>query len=497
MISCLESSTNTAINNRIYQYDQASQISNITNKQDSRNFSYDAIDRLTGVTGNVAENYAFDAVGNRTSSHLSATYTTQPFNKLTATANSSFAYDANGNMTSKTDPSGTWTYEWDFENRLKKVTRPDGQNVVYEYDGLGRRVERLPSSGVSTKFVYDGLNVFLDQNSDGSSVKYINGFGIDSQLGQITNGTTKYLLKDHLGSTTGLMDATGNVTESTTYDSFGKATTPLSTRYQYTGREYDEFSGLYFYRARWFDANLGRFISEDPIGLGAGINQFSYVGNDSLNSTDPMGLYEKDVHYYLTYYLAKRTGCFGESGSRAIASGNQGTDENPDLSPGPNKRFQNSAYHALNSHSKEGVGSGTLWAGALNGGGNELGVFLHSYQDSFSHAGFTNESWGHSPISLFFGDKWGTHRTDKTNYDVPKAMRMARGTFSMLLKYAETNGCGCNPIWTQEMQASVSAFVSLPGGNSPWWVPISNSATMSIEDASPFFLNNKKRALGF
>ncbi len=95
--------TPPAINHRAFTYDQASQISNITNKQDVRNFGYDAIDRLTGVTGSVAENYAFDAVGNRTASHLSATYTHQPFNKLTATANAAYTYDSNGNMTSKVD----------------------------------------------------------------------------------------------------------------------------------------------------------------------------------------------------------------------------------------------------------------------------------------------------------------------------------------------------------------------------------------------------------
>ncbi|MEZ5308900.1 MAG: hypothetical protein R2684_17275 [Pyrinomonadaceae bacterium] len=146
-------STPPAINHRAFSYDQASQISNITNKQDSRSFTYDQIDRLNAVTGSVSENYSYDAVGNRTASHLSATYSHSPFNRLNSTATAGYTYDANGNMTSRVDGAGTWVYEWDFENRLKKVTRPDGQFVEYRYDGLGRRVERIPSSGVSTKFV--------------------------------------------------------------------------------------------------------------------------------------------------------------------------------------------------------------------------------------------------------------------------------------------------------------------------------------------------------
>jgi len=87
-----------------------------------------------------------------------------------------------------------------------------------------------------------------------------------------------------------LTDSSGNLTEQTSYDSFGNATTNLSTRYQFTGREYDNFTGLYFYRARWYDLNLGRFISEDPIGFAGGdINLYGYVGNNPIQYKDPTG----------------------------------------------------------------------------------------------------------------------------------------------------------------------------------------------------------------
>jgi RHS repeat-associated protein len=119
--------------------------------------------------------------------------------------------------------------------------------------------------------------------------KYLNGDGIDNKLRVQTGGDVKYFLADHLGSTNALTDSSGNITSSASYDSFGNATGNLNTRYQFTGREFDNFTGLHYYRARWYDANLGRFISEDPIGLAGGINTYGYVENNPLSFRDPSG----------------------------------------------------------------------------------------------------------------------------------------------------------------------------------------------------------------
>jgi RHS repeat-associated protein len=223
---------------------------------------------------------------------LSATYNYQPFNKLTNTATTSYVYNANGNMVSKTTTAGTTQFYWDYENRLKQVILPNSQSVVYKYDALGRRSERNVNNSTSwTKFTYDGQDVILDQNSDGTSVTYLNGLGIDNKIRQTVGGQAQYFLSDHLGSTNALTDATGNVIASTNYDSFGNATNAsFPTRYQFTGREFDSLTGLQFSRARWYDGNLGRFISEDPIGLVGGINQFAYANNNASNLADPSGL---------------------------------------------------------------------------------------------------------------------------------------------------------------------------------------------------------------
>jgi RHS repeat-associated protein len=279
---------------RQYGYNNASQISQIVEPSLTRTFGYDAFDRLTSVSAsnNQNESYLFDDVGNRTSSHLSTSYGYQPFNKLTSTATATYNYDADGNMTTKAGGSNFWRFDWDYENRLTKAAARK-QTVRYVYDALGRRVMRYGTTQGKTKFTYDGEDVLLDDN-DGTQTKYLNGRGIDNKLRQTTASNTTYFLSDHLGSTNGLADTSGNVTpsNSTAYDSFGNATNAnFASRYQFTGREYDSFSGLHYYRARFYDGNLGRFISEDPIGFAGGdVNLYGYLSNNPLAGRDSFGL---------------------------------------------------------------------------------------------------------------------------------------------------------------------------------------------------------------
>jgi RHS repeat-associated protein len=286
-----QSASATLFDNQ-YNYNSASQISQIAELTQTKNFTYDNIDRLTSMTnGSANENYVFDGVGNRTSSHRSASYGYQPFNRLTSTATSTQNFDANGNTVSKSEGSNFWRYGFDYENRMYSASTRK-QTVRYSYDALGRRVGRSLANGRErTKFTYDGQDVLVDDNA-GTLTKYLNGTGIDNKLRQTVGSTTNYFLADHLGSTNGLTNSSGGLTASNSYDSFGNPTnTGFSSRYQFTGREYDPFSGLQFSRARFYDPNLGRFISEDPIGFGGGdVNLFGYVRNNPQNWRDPLGL---------------------------------------------------------------------------------------------------------------------------------------------------------------------------------------------------------------
>jgi len=256
------------------------------------------------MTGQSNESYSFDAVGNRTASHLSSTYGYQQgsFNRLTSTQQANYTFDSDGNLTSKSEGTAKWYYSYDRENRLMNAAKFGGlmpranESVNYQYDALGRRVVRQDKKTGRTEFTHDGMDVIQDrfEKNDGSisTTNYINGIGIDDKL-KVTSGTTsRYFLTDHLGSTVGMADANGNITESASYDSFGRTiSSNLTTRYQYTGREADEKTGLMYYRARFYDPQIGRFTSEDPIGFeGGDINLYGYVSNDPQSFTDPRGL---------------------------------------------------------------------------------------------------------------------------------------------------------------------------------------------------------------
>ncbi len=259
-----------------------------------RTFGYDLVDRLKTVhtNGTQTEFYNFDDVGNRSSSHLSSTYSYQAgkFNQLASTATATMQFDANGNTVQKSEGSNLWRYTWDYENRLTRASTRK-QNVPYRYDALGRRVERNLDYGKErTKFSHDGLDVLVDDEA-GTLTKYINGSGIDKKLRLQTGSDVKYFLADHLGSTNGLADSTGLVVSQTAYDSFGNQTATIQTRYGFTARERDDFTGQMHYRARFYNPNLGRFTSEDPIGFGGGdVNLYGYVRNQPLWFRDPMGL---------------------------------------------------------------------------------------------------------------------------------------------------------------------------------------------------------------
>ncbi len=149
----------------------------------------------------------------------------------------------------------------------------------------------------TTALLYDGVNVV--QELSGSPLapraNLLTGLGVDEILTRTDSAGTRHLLTDALGSTLGLTDSSGTLLTEYTYEPFGNTIASGQANanpFQYTGRENDG-TGLYYYRARYYNPNYQRFISEDPIGLEGGINLYAYVGDDPIDFADPLGLGKK------------------------------------------------------------------------------------------------------------------------------------------------------------------------------------------------------------
>ncbi|HWZ44714.1 MAG TPA: RHS repeat-associated core domain-containing protein [Candidatus Saccharimonadales bacterium] len=293
LLSVLHQNGTATLDGALYAYDPAGNRIAKTNKLNNvtSNLVYDNLYQLTGVTQGTSamESYTYDAVGNRLSAIGGLSYSYNASNELLAAGPASYTYDDNGNTLTKTDSSGTTAYAWDFENRLKSVTLPSGTSVTFKYDPLGRRIQKGGSI-----FVYDGANLIQESDQAGNLVaRYIQGPGLDQPLAVYRGAASEFYDADGLGSITSLTTTSGSVNQSYIFDAFGNTSSTTGTfiqPFQYTGREWDAETGLYYYRARYYDPAAARFLSEDPIGFEDGINVYSYAGNNPVNFSDPSGL---------------------------------------------------------------------------------------------------------------------------------------------------------------------------------------------------------------
>lgn len=171
----------------------------------------------------------------------------------------------------------------------------------YRYDGLGRRIEKNVNGAV-TRYIYDGEDILLEY--DGTNfllAHYTHGLGIDDVVmlerdidssGTFDASERFFYQTDGQSNVTELTDSTGAVARTLVYDSYGQIaqdTGGVEQPFTYTGRELDTESGLYFYRARYYDPATGRFLTEDPIGLADSFNTYAYVDGNPVNFVDPTG----------------------------------------------------------------------------------------------------------------------------------------------------------------------------------------------------------------
>jgi RHS repeat-associated protein len=146
----------------------------------------------------------------------------------------------------------------------------------------------------TTNYLYDGINLLEEVDSSGNVLaRYSQGPNVDEPIAEVRSGATNYYESDGLGSVTSLTGTSGTIGNTYAYDSFGNlsSSTGFTTNpFRYTSREFDSETGLYYYRARYYDPSVGRFLSEDPLMFAGGIDFYAYVTNNPVLLIDPFGL---------------------------------------------------------------------------------------------------------------------------------------------------------------------------------------------------------------
>jgi RHS repeat-associated protein len=327
----------TVVGTTIYSYDNANRVTTILHDNASNAtlsyyaYNYDAVDRvtsqnwktgsttgaetytydaasqlLTDATASGTSTYTYDANGNRTI----AGYQTGTGNELTNDGTYTYTYDSAGNMTQKSKGLGleTWYYGYDTLNHLTSVRETTNGTtneltVTYTYDVLGDRVQqdkwKTGSSTVSTRFAYDGQNVWADTDTSNNVLaRYLHGDGADQILARSvannqTNAGVALYLTDMLGSVRDLENTSQTIIDHLDYTAFGvvtETTASAGDRYKYQGGQYDADTGEVRFGRRDDIPTIARWDVQDALGLNPDTNLYRFVRNDPTNATDPSGL---------------------------------------------------------------------------------------------------------------------------------------------------------------------------------------------------------------
>jgi len=298
--------TSNNLQNLSYQYDNVGNIQQIVDnvRGETSQFTYDDLNRLkTASIANVySQSWNYDPLGNITSRTSSAenngnpilyTYDSTHKHAALTMGSNSYAYDANGNMTTRVLD----LLQYDAENRLTQDVSGGINTTNYIYDGDGKRVQKAVSTAglLTTNTFYVGnyfeVTVTAVPPITTTTTKYYY-FGAQ-RVAMKQDSTVTYLHSDHLGSTSVTSGATTSMQVYYPFGGVRASTGTLPTDYTFTGQKVDASDGLMYYGARYYDAALGRFIQADTIVPSAGnpqsLNRYAYVLNNPLRFTDPSG----------------------------------------------------------------------------------------------------------------------------------------------------------------------------------------------------------------
>ena len=311
--------------------------------------TYDQADRLTAwnrTDGNLDQAWDLSLVGDWdtfTENLVQELRTHTAVHEIATIDAISVVHDATGNLT-RNASDALDRYTWDFDNRLATadVDQDGTAECGYQYDARGKRVSKTVPDGeggsATTVFVSDGNQVVAEYTTDALATsperKFVYATYIDepvmmvdeTALGSTGAGSEEpyYYHQNSLYSVAAITDATATVVERYAYSAYGEPrfldanaslldpqATAIGNPYLFTGRRLDQETGLYYYRARMYDAELGRFVGRDPIGYDAGdVSLYAYCGNDPVARLDPTGkwYYVNGAGQYCGPYVKLYTG---------------------------------------------------------------------------------------------------------------------------------------------------------------------------------------------
>jgi len=185
-----------------------------------------------------------------------------------------------------------WRYDWQSDGMLARVVRPDGKEVSFAYDALGRRI-RKSFAGTTTQFVWDGNVPLHEWTEESEMVTWLfeqDTFVPAAKL--VANGECFFIVSDYLGTPMQAYDKQGDKVWEQELDIYGRQRKQPSAflPFKYQGQYEDAETGLYYNRFRYYDPNAGSYISQDPIGLKGGNPTLYACVKDSNNEIDVCGL---------------------------------------------------------------------------------------------------------------------------------------------------------------------------------------------------------------
>lgn len=320
----LRKADNTELAKAVYDYDLEQNIKKIEKSEGTFNYSYDDLYRLTtadspeGYSAN-DETFDYDGVGNRVSRTENGASESQNYNQKNQlqaidssddTQDITYTYNTNGHTKTQTKNGVVTDYVYNHEERLSAVKR-DGNTVAdYAYNPHGQRIKKT-ANGRATWYFYNENGLAAEYSSTGQLLKEYHfhpqkTWMTDPLFQRTIAGELYYYHNDHLGTPQQMVDASGNVVWSAQYSAFGKAYVTVNTvenNLRFPGQYFDEETGLHQNYFRDYDAETGRYLQEDPLGIASSINYYAYAYQNPLSFTDPTGEIVPLVAAYLRCVL--------------------------------------------------------------------------------------------------------------------------------------------------------------------------------------------------